>query len=94
MLDSAEIKANACVLHAIVGWESKIGAWARVEGTPTLATQHNTIIVKGGVKLQSITILAKDVHVGDEIRCQNVIILPHKEIKFDVSNEVIVCRLV
>jgi mannose-1-phosphate guanylyltransferase len=90
ILDGAEIKHNACVLHAIVGWDSKVGAWARVEGTPTLASQHSTTIVRGGVKIQSITILAKEVSVTDEVHCQNVIVLPHKEINFDINNEVIV----
>ena len=27
-------KDHSCILHAIVGWETLIGEWTRVEGTP------------------------------------------------------------
>lgn len=89
VLEDAEIKHDACVLHAIVGWNSRVGAWARVEGTPTPATSHSTSIVKNGVKVQSITILGKECGVGDEVRVQNCVCLPFKELKRDVTNEVI-----
>ncbi|KAK7183665.1 hypothetical protein DPSP01_009549 [Paraphaeosphaeria sporulosa] len=89
VLDDSEIKHDACVMYSIVGWHSKIGAWARVEGTPTPITSHSTSIVKNGVKVQSITILGKECGVGDEVRVQNCVCLPNKELKRDVSNEVI-----
>ncbi|KAF2749834.1 nucleotide-diphospho-sugar transferase [Sporormia fimetaria CBS 119925] len=89
VLDDAEIKHDACVLYTIVGWNSKIGAWARVEGTPTPITSHSTSIIKNGVKVQSITILGKECGVGDEVRVQNCVCLPYKELKRDVANEVI-----
>lgn len=89
VLDEAEIKHDACVLYAIVGWNSRVGAWARVEGTPLPVTTHNTSIIKNGVKVQSITILGKEVGVSDEVRVQNCICLPYKELKRDVANEVI-----
>ena len=81
ILEDAEIKHDACVLYSIVGWNSRIGAWARVEGTPTPSTSHTTSIVKNGVKVQSITILGKECGVGDEIRVQNCVCLPYKELK-------------
>ncbi|KAK5052502.1 hypothetical protein LTR84_002366 [Exophiala bonariae] len=89
VLDEAEIKHDACVLYAIVGWNSRVGAWARVEGTPLPVTTHNTSVIKNGVKVQSITILGKEVGVSDEVRVQNCICLPYKELKRDVTNEVI-----
>jgi mannose-1-phosphate guanylyltransferase len=89
VLDEAEIKHDACVLYAIIGWNSRVGAWARVEGTATPITSHNTTIIKNGVKVQSITILGKECGVGDEVRVQNCICLPYKELKRDVANEVI-----
>ncbi|CAJ2505012.1 Uu.00g124060.m01.CDS01 [Anthostomella pinea] len=89
VLEDAEIKHDACVLYSIVGWNSRVGAWARVEGTPTPVTSHTTSIVKNGVKVQSITILGKEVGVGDEVRVQNCVCLPYKELKRDVANEVI-----
>ncbi|KAF2642817.1 nucleotide-diphospho-sugar transferase [Massarina eburnea CBS 473.64] len=89
VLEDSEIKHDACVMYAIVGWKSKIGAWARVEGTPTPITSHSTSIVKNGVKVQSVTILGKECGVADEVRVQNCVCLPYKELKRDVSNEVI-----
>ncbi|PHH84570.1 hypothetical protein CDD83_1722 [Cordyceps sp. RAO-2017] len=89
VLEDCEVKHDACILYAIIGWGSRVGAWARVEGTPTPAGTHSTSIVKNGVKVQSITILGKDCAVGDEVRVSNCICLPFKELKRDVSNEVI-----
>lgn len=81
VLEDAEIKHDACVLYSIIGWNSRVGAWARVEGTPTPVASHTTTIVKNGVKVQSITILGKDCGVGDEVRVQNCVCLPNKELK-------------
>jgi mannose-1-phosphate guanylyltransferase len=81
VLEDSEIKHDACVLYTIVGWNSKIGAWARVEGTPTPVTSHSTSVIKNGVKVQSITILGKDCAVADEVRVQNCVCLPYKELK-------------
>ncbi|MBE7180090.1 MAG: hypothetical protein INR71_02595, partial [Terriglobus roseus] len=81
VLEDAEIKHDACVLYSIVGWGSKIGAWARVEGSPTPVTDHSTSIIKGGVKVQSVTILGKECEVADEVRVQNCVCLPYKALK-------------
>ncbi|KAL9029991.1 MAG: hypothetical protein Q9196_001839 [Gyalolechia fulgens] len=89
VLEDAQIKHDACVLYSIIGWNSRVGAWARVEGEPTPVGSHTTSIVKNGVKVQSITILGKDCGVGDEVRVQNCVCLPNKELKRDVTNEVI-----
>ncbi|KFH43990.1 mannose-1-phosphate guanyltransferase-like protein [Hapsidospora chrysogenum ATCC 11550] len=89
VLEDSEIKHDACVLYSIIGWGSRVGAWARVEGTPTPVGSHSTSIIKNGVKVQSITILGKDCAVGDEVRVQNCVCLPYKELKRDVANEVI-----
>ncbi|PNS16220.1 hypothetical protein CAC42_6327 [Sphaceloma murrayae] len=89
VLEDAEVRHDACVLYSIIGWGSKVGAWARVEGTPTSVKEHSTSIVKNGVKVQSITILGKECGVADEVRVQNCVCLPFKELKRDVSNEVI-----
>lgn len=81
VLDDVEIRHDACVLYSIIGWNSRVGAWARVEGTPTPVGSHTTSIIKNGVKVQSITILGKDCGVGDEVRVQNCVCLPNKELK-------------
>ncbi|PGH17380.1 hypothetical protein AJ80_04836 [Polytolypa hystricis UAMH7299] len=89
VLEDSEIKHDACVLYSIIGWNSRVGAWARVEGTPIPVASHSTTIIKNGVKVQSITILGKECGVGDEVRVQNCVCLPYKELKRDVANEVI-----
>ncbi|KAM0254673.1 hypothetical protein ACHAQJ_006523 [Trichoderma viride] len=89
VLEDSEIKHDACILYSIIGWGSRVGAWARVEGSPTPAGSHSTSIIKNGVKVQSISILGKDCGVGDEVHVQNCVCLPYKELKRDVSNEVI-----
>ncbi|KAL4785228.1 nucleotide-diphospho-sugar transferase [Aspergillus varians] len=89
VLEDSEVKHDACVMHAIIGWSGRVGAWARVEGTPIPTASHSTSIIKNGVKVQSITILGKECGVGDEVRVQNCVCLPYKELKRDVANEVI-----
>lgn len=78
ILEDVEIKANAIVLHSVLCAGTKIGQWARVEGAP-----------KEGAQVQKVCVLARDVVVGDEVHVQNTVVLPHKEIKNDVANEVI-----
>jgi mannose-1-phosphate guanylyltransferase len=81
VLEDVEIKHDACILYSIIGWSSRVGAWARVEGSPIPVASHSTSIIKNGVKVQSITILGKDCGVGDEVRIQNCVCLPYKELK-------------
>ena len=81
VLEDCEIKHDACILYSIIGWGSRVGAWARVEGTPVPTGSHSSSIVKNGVKVQSITILGKDCGVGDEVRVQDCVCLPYKELK-------------
>jgi mannose-1-phosphate guanylyltransferase len=81
VLEDAEIKHDACVMYSVVGWGCKVGAWARVEGTPMPVTSHTTSIVKNGVKVQSATILGKECGVHDEVRVQNCISLPYTDLK-------------
>jgi mannose-1-phosphate guanylyltransferase len=81
ILEDVEVKHDACILYSIVGWGSKVGAWARVEGTPTPLSSHSTSIIRNGVKVQSITIIGKECGVGDEVKVQNCVCLPYKELK-------------
>lgn len=90
VLEDSEVKHDACVLYSIIGWNSRVGAWARVEGTPTPVTSHTTSVVKNGVKVQAITILGKECGVGDEVRVQNCVCLPFKELK-RVSGQLLIC---
>jgi len=67
VLEQAQILDHTLVLHAIVGRGSTIGAWARVEGTPSdpdpnkpFAKMENPPLFNNEGKLNpSITILGK-----------------------------------
>ncbi|KAK3830561.1 MAG: nucleotide-diphospho-sugar transferase [Linnemannia elongata] len=83
-----QAKQNACILHAVIGWNSKIGCWSRVEGTPS-AAHNSTAVTKSGLKIQSITILGKEVSVKDETIIRNCIVLPHKDLKSSCENEIV-----
>lgn len=89
VLGDVEVKHDATVLHSILSTGAKVGSWARVEGSPTNRNEHAPYTLKEGIKVQSVSILAKDVVVADEVHVMNTIVLPHKEIKADVKNEVI-----
>ena len=71
LLDDVEVRDNAVVHNAIVGWKSSIGRWARVQGT---------VDADSSTKI-TVAILGEDVKVSDEVVVVNCIVLPHKEIK-------------
>ncbi|KAI9308191.1 nucleotide-diphospho-sugar transferase [Cunninghamella echinulata] len=87
ILDNVQIGSASCVLHSVIGWNSKIGSWARVEGSPI--ADHNIAMMENGVKSQSITILGKEVSVMDETIIRNCIVLPHKELKSSFHSEIL-----
>ncbi|KAG9449516.1 hypothetical protein H6P81_009481 [Aristolochia fimbriata] len=77
ILDDVEIKENAVVMHAIVGWKSSVGKWSRVQG-------EGDYNVKTG-----ITILGEAVTVEDEVVVVNCIVLPNKTLNISVHEEII-----
>lgn len=87
--EDCEISANAVVLHSILSRHCKIGKWSRVEGSPTLPSQHSTTIMRNSVKVQAITVMGADCIVHDEVRVQNCLVLPHKEIKVGLVGEIV-----
>ncbi|KAJ3103804.1 Proteasome subunit alpha type-2 [Physocladia obscura] len=87
ILDHVEVKNDSCVLNAIIGWESRIGAWSRVEGSPTESVQLNA--THKGMKIPSACILGSSVTVTDEIAVRNCIVLPFKELKTSFHNEIL-----
>lgn len=62
---------HTCVLNTIVGWDSTIGRWARVEGTPSdpnpndpYAKIDSETLFRDGRLTPSITILGKSLLSG------------------------------
>jgi mannose-1-phosphate guanylyltransferase len=60
ILPGVRIKENACVIDAIVGWNSSVGTWARVEGSPVASNYEDESLTCNGVKKPSVTILSKN----------------------------------
>lgn len=97
ILDNAVIRDHTLILHSIVGKGSTIGAWARVEGTPSdpdpnkpFAKMENPPLFNTEGKLNpSITILGYSVTVSSEMILLNSIVLPHKELTRSYKNEII-----
>ncbi|KAL4209296.1 Proteasome subunit alpha type-2 [Rhizopus azygosporus] len=87
ILDNVTVDHASCILHSVIGWSSRIGAWARVEGTAI--NDDNDEMMKNGVKAQSITILGKEVSVHDETIIRNCIVLPHKELKSSYHSQIL-----
>lgn len=93
ILDNSQLQPFSTVLQSVVGWNSRIGMWSRVEGTPpagwTMARSGGVWPSKTGVKDQSITILGENVSVAPETYVRNCTVLPHKELKSSYSDEIL-----
>ncbi|KAJ1675419.1 hypothetical protein EV182_001305 [Spiromyces aspiralis] len=89
ILDKVVVKENAAIINAIIGWESRIGRWSRVEGSPFSTTYDGHEITHDGVKVNNICILGQDVSVKDEVYIRNSIVLPHKDLNTSQHNEII-----
>ncbi|KAL7098613.1 hypothetical protein ACP275_09G028600 [Erythranthe tilingii] len=77
ILDGVEIKENAVVIHAIVGWKSSIGRWSRVQASG----DYNAKL--------GVTILGESVTVEEEVVVTNSIVLPNKTLNLSVQDEIL-----
>lgn len=97
ILQGASIGDHSLVLNSIVGRNSKIGNWSRVEGTPcdpnpnkAFAKMDNLPLFNSNGKLNpSITILGDGVNVPGELIVLNSIVLPYKELTRSFKNEIL-----
>uniref|UniRef100_A0AAY4ECS9 Nucleotidyl transferase domain-containing protein n=1 Tax=Denticeps clupeoides TaxID=299321 RepID=A0AAY4ECS9_9TELE len=87
---------HSCVLNSIVGWDSTIGKWARVEGTPSdpnpndpYAKIDSETLFRDGKLTPSITILGCNVNIPSEVIILNSIVLPHKDLNRSFKNQII-----
>ena len=75
------------MLNAVLGWNSSVGEWARVEGGDA-GTTEQTFPLRGP-KHDIVTILGENVYVEREVIIRNCVVLPHKELKANFKNEII-----
>lgn len=89
LLRHCQLRDNAVVINAVLCPGVRVGRWARVEGSQVGVNDYLSYVVKDGIKVPRVSILAKDVVVADEVHLQNSIVLPHKDIRSDVKNEIV-----
>lgn len=77
VLDNAVVGEHAVVAHAIIGWSCKLGSWARVQGSADYEAKLG------------VAILGEDVTVAEEVVIVSSVVLPHKEIKSSLREEII-----
>jgi len=97
LLGNSNIGGHSLVLYSVIGWNSSVGAWSRVEGTPDdpnpnkpFAKMENSPLFNCSGQLNpSITILGSSVAVPSEVMILNSIVLPHKELSGSHKNQII-----
>ncbi|XP_043496910.1 mannose-1-phosphate guanyltransferase alpha-A [Polistes fuscatus] len=97
ILADAQIQAHTIILNSIIGKGSRVGEWARVEGTlcdpnpdKPFAKMENLPLFNINGKLNpSITILGTSVTLAPEKILLNSIVLPHKILSRNFKNEII-----
>uniref|UniRef100_A0A2P2I7L1 Mannose-1-phosphate guanyltransferase alpha-like n=1 Tax=Hirondellea gigas TaxID=1518452 RepID=A0A2P2I7L1_9CRUS len=97
ILGNATIHEHSCILYSIIGWNSTVGCWSRVEGTPCDPNPNKPFAKMDNVPLfntegrlnPSITILGCNVTVPSEVIVLNSIVLPHKDLPHSYKNEII-----
>lgn len=70
------------MMYSVIGWESRIGAWARIEGTLQPHTHHD----KSNC---GITIFGRDVSTAPEVIVRSSVVLPHKSLSESYHNEIL-----
>lgn len=88
VLDGVAVNNDCFINNAIVGWQSKVGSWARLEGVEEPLSTEDVRTVKG-IKVPGATVLAKDVTIREEVAIRSCIVLPNKELKASFYNEIL-----
>jgi mannose-1-phosphate guanylyltransferase len=97
ILDNSVIEDHTLVIHSIIGRNSKIGKWTRVEGTavdpdpnkPFAKIKNLPLFNAQGKINPSTCILGYGVSVASETILLNSIVLPSKELTRSFKNEII-----
>lgn len=97
ILDDSVIENHSLVVHAIIGRNSKIGKWSRIEGTavdpdpnkPFAKIKNLPLFNQNGKLNPSTTIIGNGCTISSEIVLLNTIILPSKELTRSFKNEII-----
>ncbi|KAL0490714.1 mannose-1-phosphate guanylyltransferase [Acrasis kona] len=83
VLENVEVKSNAFIKYAIIGWNSSIGSWSRVEGMPNFTHRQPRD------NEDKVTIFGSGVRTASEVYVRNSIVLPHKDLHENVKNRIL-----
>lgn len=97
ILEGAVLQDHCCILYSIVGWNSVVGAWTRVEGTPNDPNPNKpfakleipSLFTNDGRLNPSITVIGSKVQVPPEVIILNSIVLPDKDLNSSYKNQII-----
>ncbi|CAF0765326.1 unnamed protein product [Adineta ricciae] len=96
ILGSCVLQDHCCVLYSIIAWNSTIGPWSRVEGTPNdpdpnrqFSKIEKDSLFHDGKLHPSITVIGNNVSIPGEVVVLNAIVLPHKELDSSSKNQII-----
>ena len=97
VLDRVHLAAHCCVINSIIGWDTTVGTWARVEGNavgvnpndPTTHEATQPLFSADGRLAPTITVVGEGCHIADEVLVRHSIVLPHKDIRASHRNEII-----
>ncbi|DBA01005.1 TPA: hypothetical protein N0F65_006266 [Lagenidium giganteum] len=88
ILEGVTIKAHACVLFSIIGWNSIVGQWARVEGQPPNSSQIRVHSAESAL-VRDVTIFGVSVVANPEVVVRNCVVLPHKTLTQSYHDEIL-----
>ncbi|CAF3286271.1 unnamed protein product [Rotaria socialis] len=96
VLGSCVLHDHCCVLYSIIAWNSTIGPWSRVEGTPNdpdpnkqFSKIEQDSLFQDGKLHPSITVIGNNVSIPGEVVVLNAVVLPHKELGSSSKNQII-----
>ncbi|XP_052813263.1 mannose-1-phosphate guanyltransferase alpha-A-like isoform X2 [Mya arenaria] len=97
ILEGAVLQDHCCILDSIIGWNTQIGNWTRIEGTPNDPNPNKPFakleaiptFTNDGKLNPSITVIGSDVQVPSEVIILNSIVLPNKELSGCYKNQII-----
>lgn len=81
LMSNVIIKANSFITQSIIGSDSVIDQWVRIEGTGNSGNDKT--------KKHSVTILSGQNFISSEVVVRDCIVLPNKELKTNSFDEIL-----
>jgi mannose-1-phosphate guanylyltransferase len=85
VLEDAEIQQHSYIINSMIGWNSKIGPWCRIEGT--LFSDERSKLFYG--QKFDVSVLGVGVVVEPEVMLRNCLVMPFLNVKENNANRII-----